>query len=168
MAGDEALFELGVDAVVDDEAFGGDAGLAVVDAASLDGVSTATSRLAEGRTMKASEPPSSRTDFLMSQPAWAATARPAASEPVTVTAATRGSVRRCSTWRASMRRVWKTPRGKPARRTRASMASAHCGTLEACLRRPTLPAMSAGARKRKTCQRGKFQGMTARMTPRGS
>ena len=37
-AGDEALFELGIDAVVDDEALGGDAGLAVVDAASLDGV----------------------------------------------------------------------------------------------------------------------------------
>jgi len=48
------------------------------------------------------------------------------------------------------------------------MAKAHWGTLEACLRMPTLPAMSAGARKRKTCQRGKFQGMTARMTPRGS
>ena len=36
--GDEALFELRVDAFVDDEAFRGDAGLAVVDAASLDGV----------------------------------------------------------------------------------------------------------------------------------
>ena len=37
-SGDEALFELGVDAVVDEEALGGDAGLAVVDAAGLDGV----------------------------------------------------------------------------------------------------------------------------------
>jgi len=37
-AGDETFFKLGVDAFVDDEAFGGDAGLAVVDAASLDGV----------------------------------------------------------------------------------------------------------------------------------
>ena len=58
--------------------------------------------------------------------------------------------------------------GSPARRMRASMARAHWGTLEACLSRPTLPAMSAGAAKRKTCQSGKFQGMTARMTPSGS
>ena len=37
-AGDEAFFELGIDALVDDEALGGDAALAVVDAAGLDGV----------------------------------------------------------------------------------------------------------------------------------
>ena len=42
---------------------------------------------------------------LMSQPAWAATARPAASEPVTVTAATRSSARTDSTCLDSMRRV---------------------------------------------------------------
>gem|GEM_PF-6022221 len=118
--------------------------------------------------MKGSEPPSSSTVFLMSHPAWAAMARPAASEPVTVTAATRLSERRPSTWRASMRRVWKLPRGKPARRMRASISRAHWGTLEACLSRATLPAMRAGAAKRKTCQRGKFQGMTARTTPMGS
>ena len=47
------------------------------------------------------------------------------------------------------------------------MASAHCGTLEACLSRPTLPAMSAGAAKRKTCQKGKFQGITASTAPSG-
>ena len=48
--------------------------------------------------MKGSLPPSSRTDFLMSQPACAPTARPAGSLPVRVTAATRGSPRTASTW----------------------------------------------------------------------
>ena len=47
------------------------------------------------------------------------------------------------------------------------MASAHWGTLDACLSSPTLPAISAGAAKRKTCQKGKFQGMTARIGPIG-
>ena len=47
------------------------------------------------------------------------------------------------------------------------MARAHWGTLEACLRTAVLPAISAGAAKRNTCQNGKFQGMTARTTPRG-
>ena len=36
----------------------------------------------------------------------------------------------------------------------SSMASAHCGTLLACLRIAPLPAASAGARKRKNCQNG--------------
>ena len=49
--------------------------------------------------MKGSLPPSSSTDFLISQPACAAMARPAASLPVTVTAATRSSARTDSTWR---------------------------------------------------------------------
>ena len=44
--------------------------------------------------------------------------------------------------------------GKPARRTRASMARAHWGTLEACLSRPTLPAISAGAKNGRPARRG--------------
>ena len=48
------------------------------------------------------------------------------------------------------------------------MASAHWGTLEACLRSPTLPAISVGAAKRNTCQKGKFHGITARTAPSGS
>ncbi len=47
------------------------------------------------------------------------------------------------------------------------MASAHCGTLDACLRTATLPAMSAGAANRNTCQNGKFHGITASTTPNG-
>ena len=50
----------------------------------------------------------------------------------------------------------------------SSIASADCGTFEACLSSPTLPAMSAGAAKRKTCQNGKFHGITASTAPSGS
>ena len=62
----------------------------------------------------------------------------------------------------------KTPSGKPASRKTSSMARAVPGTLPACLSRPTLPAISAGAAKRKTCQKGKFQGMIASTGPSGS
>jgi hypothetical protein len=62
-AGDEAPLEFRGDVLVDDEAFRGDAGLAVVDAARGDGVFAAASRSAEGMTMKGSLPPSSRTVF---------------------------------------------------------------------------------------------------------
>ena len=46
-------------------------------------------------------------------------------------------------------------------------ASAHCGTFDACLSRTTLPAISAGAATRNTCQNGKFHGMIARIAPSG-
>ena len=48
------------------------------------------------------------------------------------------------------------------------MASAQLGTFDACLSTAPLPAMSAGAAKRNTCQNGKFQGMIASTTPSGS
>jgi len=66
------------------------------------------------------------------------------------------------------RRVLKTSFGRPASWRILSMARAHPQTFEACLSSPALPAMRAGAAKRKTCQRGKFQGMTASTTPSGS
>ena len=47
------------------------------------------------------------------------------------------------------------------------MARAHCGTFEECFSNPTLPAISAGAAKRNTCQNGKFQGITASTGPIG-
>ena len=53
-------------------------------------------------------------------------------------------------------------------RKASSIASEHCGTLEACLSTAVLPAMSAGAAKRNTCQKGKFQGIIASTTPSGS
>ncbi len=117
---------------------------------------------------KGSDPPSSRTVFLRTDPAAAATETPAGSLPVRVTAFTAGWRMMPSTAREPTRRVRKAPSGNPALRKISSMARAQPGTLEACLRRPTFPAMRAGAAKRKTCQKGKFQGMTARIGPRGS
>ena len=53
-------------------------------------------------------------------------------------------------------RAARRPRaGSPRSRARSRV------TLEACFSRPTLPAISAGAAKRNTCQSGKFQGITA-------
>ena len=79
--------------VVDhDEALGRDAGLPVVLDPRGDGhAARSASRSAEAATMKGSEPPSSSTHFLSASPAAAATDWPAASEPVRVTAAIRGS-----------------------------------------------------------------------------
>ena len=60
------------------------------------------------------------------------------------------------------------PSGSPPSRHTDRIRSAHCGTLLACLSRATLPAMNAGARKRNTCQIGKFHGLTANTQPIGS
>ena len=128
---------------------------------------TARSISALGITMKGSLPPSSSTVFLICRPACDATAMPAGSLPVSVAAAIRWSLRMPSTAAAPISSVWKTSGGKLARRTISSMASAHCGTFEACLSRPTLPAISAGAAKRNACQKGKFHGITASTTPIG-
>ena len=57
--------------------------------------------------------------------------------------------------------------GKPASWNTSSIASAQPGTLLACFRSAPLPAISAGAAKRKTCQNGKFHGITASTTPSG-
>ena len=67
------------------------------------------------------------------------------------------------------RRAASGTRRRGTRRLRkiSSIASAHCGTFEACLSSPTLPAMSAGAAKRNTCQNGKFHGITASTGPIG-
>ena len=64
-------------------------------------------------------------------------------------------------------RVWNVPAGKPARANRSCMNRAVCGTFEACLSRPTLPAISAGAANRMACQSGKFHGMMASTGPSG-
>jgi hypothetical protein len=47
------------------------------------------------------------------------------------------------------------------------MASAEPGTFDACLRTAVLPAISDGAAKRNTCQKGKFHGITASTGPSG-
>ena len=100
-------------------------------------------------------------------PALAATARPAGVLPVRVTAFTAGDAMIASTRFDCTRRARKSGGGKPASLKICSMASAQPLTLPACLRRPALPAMRAGAAKRKTCQNGKFHGMIASTGPRG-
>jgi hypothetical protein len=127
----------------------------------------ASSRSALGITTNGSLPPSSSTVFLIRAPACAATCVPAPSLPVSVTATTRGSSMTRSTSLLPISSVWKTPSGNPARRKTSSIASAHCGTLDACLSRPTLPAIKPGAANRNTCQNGKFHGITASTGPIG-
>ena len=102
--------------------------------------------------MKASEPPSSRTVGLISEPHVAATAAPAPSLPVSVAARMRRSFKMPSTLEEEIRSVWKSPCGAPASSITFSISNAHWLTLEACFKRPTLPAMTDGAMKRKTCQ----------------
>ena len=67
-----------------------------------------------------------------------------------------------------MSRVRNDPGGKTGIAKSSSIASAQPGTLAACLRSATLPAISVGAAKRITCQNGKFQGITASTAPSGS
>ena len=131
-------------------------------------VEIASSNLALGMTMNGSLPPSSSTLFFISRPAVLATALPARSLPVSVTAFTLGSRIIFSTASFSINNDWNTPGSKPPSRKIFSMASAHCGTLEACLSTPTFPAIKAGAANRKTCQNGKFHGIIARTAPSGS
>lgn len=97
----------------------------------------------------------------------AATLRPAATLPVSVTAAMFSSSISNRTSAPLISTVANRSSGKPASRNTDSMARAQPGTLLACFSTPPLPAIKAGAAKRNTCQKGKFQGMTARMTPSG-
>ena len=92
---------------------------------------------------------------------------PAGSLPVSVTAAMRGSWMSAAISLDGTKRLVKTPSGSPARRNRSSMASAVCGTFDACFSSPTLPTISAGAAKRITCHIGKFHGMMASTAPSG-
>ncbi len=127
----------------------------------------ALGRSADGMTTNGSLPPSSSTTFLISLPAMAATDDPAGPDPVSVAAATRGSRRIASTRADPTSRVWKVPSGNPARANRSGMNSAVCGTFEACLSSPTLPAIRAGAANRIACHSGKFHGMMASTGPSG-
>ena len=128
----------------------------------------AASRSASARTTNGSEPPSSSTCFLRLLPARLATRSPTSLEPVRVIAATRGSPISGSIEAPGTSSARNTPSGRPACLTASSMPSAERGTFEACFRTAVLPAISAGARKRITCQNGKFHGMIASTTPSGS
>ena len=95
---------------------------------------------------------------MRNRPAAEPTASPARSEPVSVTAATRGSpmirgVISPSDSSASTT-VVNSPAGAPASAKRVAMASAQPVTLGECLSTPALPATSAAHAKRSTCQNG--------------
>ena len=100
-------------------------------------------------------------------PASAPTDEPAASLPVSVTAATRSSSTIGSICLLPTSSVAKRPSGKPLARKISSIFSATPVTFEACLSTIALPAMSAGAAARNACQYGKFHGMIASSTPSG-
>ena len=59
------------------------------------------------------------------------------------------------------------PAAAPAAANSCSTARAHWGTLGECFSSAPLPAISAGAANRSTCQNGKFHGMMASTTPSG-
>jgi hypothetical protein len=61
-----------------------------------------------------------------------------------------------------------TPDGSPAVLATSSSSKAHPVVDGACFRTITLPAASAGASARTTCQYGKFHGMIANNTPNGT
>jgi hypothetical protein len=128
----------------------------------------AASRSASANTTNASLPPSSSTHGLSASPAWAATMRPARVLPVSVTPRTHGCAINSEACRSSRKRLMNAPSANPASWNSAVRASAHCGVLGACFRSTVLPASSAGAAKRTTCQNGKFQGINASSGPSGS
>jgi len=127
-------------------------------------VATARSRSASSSTMKGSDPPSSRTVFFNSRPAREATSLPAASLPVSVTAAIRRSRRRSEDQRSgNQQALEKYPPGIPlAEQLLDSQGTP--GTLDACFR---MAACRHQRRRGKAehCQKGKFQGITARIVP---
>ena len=130
--------------------------------------SAARSRSADGITTNGSLPPSSSTVFLISPPAIAATDRPAASLPVSVAAAhPRVAQDPLDRVRADQQGLERALREAGPAEQRPPGSSAVCGTFEACLSSPTLPAISAGAANRITCQSGKFHGITASTGPSG-
>ena len=97
---------------------------------------------------------------------------PARSLPVMVTAPTRGSSisRRVTagTSGSATTRAANSPSGAPASARTSWTAMPQPVVFGECLSRAALPAISAGAAKRRTCQSGKFHGITASTMPTGS
>ena len=95
-------------------------------------------------TMNGSLPPSSSTAFLICAPAAPPTALPAPSLPVSVTAATRGSSISVATGPSRRAASGRRPPGSRRGGRSPRSPARSCGTFEACLSSPTLPAISAG------------------------
>ena len=116
--------------------------------------STALSRSASASTMKASEPPSSSTDFLRYLPANAATAAPARGLPVKVTPVMRSSAMMPSIGALSTLRMPNRPFGAPARSKAAPSIVASPMQFGACFRRKALPPSVIGTPARSACHSG--------------
>ena len=130
-------------------------------------VLTASSRSALGITMNGSLPPSSSTVFLICRPAALATWRPAGSLPVRVAALDARIVEEpLDLIGGDQQRLEHTLQGSP-RAGGSARSPGRTAAIEACFSSPTLPAISAGAAKRNTCQNGKFHGMMASTGPSG-
>ncbi|GAA1012370.1 hypothetical protein GCM10009551_098230 [Nocardiopsis tropica] len=100
--------------------------------------------------MNGSEPPSSSTHFFRFRPATSATAAPARSEPVSETAATRGSAMISAACSLVARMFTYAPDGSPASLKISCIASADSGHCGACLSRIVLPAARFGPANRAT------------------
>ena len=128
----------------------------------------AFSKSESSRTMKASLPPSSKTDFLIFFPANAATVPPAFSLPVRLTPLTNGFSKISWISLCPILKFWKIFFGKPASEKAFSISSPLSKHIDACFRTTTFPARIVGITNLRTCQNGKFQGITPRIIPIGS
>ena len=112
--------------------------------------STALSISASSKIIKASLPPNSNTDFFKYLPASAAILAPAASLPVSDTPFILLSQTNSVALLPEIKRLVYSPAGAPASLNISSIATAHCGTIEACFISMVLPAIILGAAKRAT------------------
>ena len=129
--------------------------------------SAALTKSASPNTINASLPPSSNTCRLIFFPAREATAEPAISLPVNATPTTERAFTTCSTFPEPISKDIKVPFGKPTFKNNCSINKAEPKTLDECFNNMVLPTSNAGMAARKTCQNGKFQGITAKTVPKG-
>jgi hypothetical protein len=111
--------------------------------------------------------PNSSKDFLIFKPAIEATSPPAFPLPVRLTPFT-ASCSRISFTTLPYFKVLENPFRKPASKRTSSIAFPLPKQIEACFRTTVFPAKIAGTANLNTCQKGKFQGITPRITPLGA
>ena len=165
---DEPLGELVGDRRGHDEPLGGDARLAAVERARLDGGGHRLRQIGRGHDDERIA--AAELEHALLQRA-AGAARDVASGAIAAGQRHRRDAivsRMAGTCSTSIKQRLEHALREPGADEHSSIASAHCGTFGACLRSATLPAISAGAAKRNTCQNGKFQGMIAKTAPIGS
>ena len=127
---------------------------------------TAASRSASSITMSGALPPSSSETTVMFSAAAARIARPARTEPVTVTMRVIGCRTSASpTTVPAPVTTLTTPSGTPACAQMRASASEDSGVSSCGLMTIALPAMIAGATLRANSAAGKFHGMIPATTP---